>query len=125
VEILGLDTVPPGELPIFCIIALFEPVLSMLSNSTTSVAAVAARQDPMTIITIISFVLGVIATLQSGLFVYAAIAGLGKPVGWTPPPEEWGNPWEFSIATGLNGATRNGSEPLEGAGGPFPSVLLL
>lgn len=98
--------------------------MSMLSNSTASTGALLAASQ-VEVITIIGFILTVIGTLQSGLFTYTAVMGLGKPTGWVPPPEEWGNPWGFSIATGMNGATRNGSEPLKGAGGPFPHVFLL
>lgn len=97
----------------------------MLSNSTTAIEALEARQDPMTVISIIGFVMTIIGFLQSGLFTYSAVVGLGKPDGWYPPPIEWGQPWMFSITTGLDGATVNGSEPLKGAGGPVPYVHLL
>lgn len=96
----------------------------MLSNSTTAMEAVKAARDPG-VIAIIGFVLAIISTLQSGLFTYSAVEGMGKPDGWVPPPEEWGKPWMFSIATGMDGATSNGSEPLRGAGGPLPYVHLL
>lgn len=96
----------------------------MLSNSTTATEALKTARDPSAI-AIIGLVIGIVSTLQSGLFTYSAIEGLGKPAGWVPPPEEWGKPWMFSIATGMDGATWNESEPLRGAGGPLPHVHLL
>lgn len=100
--------------------------MPVLTNSTTPVGAHGAAMEPGTI-AIIGFVLAVIGTLQSGLFTYTAMVGLGKPDGWRPPPEEWGKPWPFSMATGLDGTTSepNATEPLIGSGGPFPDVHLL
>lgn len=94
----------------------------MLDNSTTSVANYEAAVGP---IAIIGLVLGIIGFLQSGLFTYTAILGLGKGDGYTPPPKEWGKPWPFSIATGLEGPKPNASDPLGGSGGPFPDIHLL
>lgn len=94
----------------------------MLSNATTSISAYGANVEP---IAIIGLVLAIIGLLQSSLFTYSAVVGLGKPDGWHPPPEEWGKPWPFSVATGLEGPKANASEPLIGSGGPFPDVHLL
>lgn len=100
----------------------------MLDNSTTAIAdhgALAARQDPVGVIAIIGLVLGIIGLLQSSLFTYSAVVGLGKGDPWEQPPKAWGKPWPFSIATGLEGAKFNESDPLRGPGGPFPDVHLL
>lgn len=98
----------------------------MLDNSTVSVGAFEAALDPMAVIAIIGFVLAVIGTLQSGLFTYSAVVGIGKPDGTIPPPKEWGKPWPFSIATGLEGVKPNKSaDPLKDPGGPFPIIHLL
>ncbi|KAK7721463.1 hypothetical protein SLS63_009577 [Diaporthe eres] len=99
----------------------------MLDNSTAAIAEheiLAARQDPVSAIAVIGLIIGIIGLIQSSLFTYSAVVGLGKPDGWVPPPEEWGKPWPFSIATGLEGPKPNESEPLQGAGGPFPDVHL-
>lgn len=96
----------------------------MLDNSTDSVRAYEAALEPGAI-AIIGLVLGIIGLLQSGLFTYTAVVGLGKPDGTPPPPKEWGKPWPFSIATGLEGPKPNKSDPLGGPGGPFPEIHLL
>lgn len=100
----------------------------MLDNSTAAIAEheiLAARQDPVGAIAIIGLIIAIIGLLQSSLFTYSAVVGLGKPDGWMPPPKEWGKPWPFSIATGLDGPKPNETDPLGGAGGPFPDVHLL
>lgn len=83
--------------------------------------------EPISLATIIGLSLGIAGTLQSGLFTYTAVLGLGAPGGYVPPPKEWGKPWPFSIATGLDGPKPkvNVTEPLRGPGGPFPDVHLL
>lgn len=94
----------------------------MLDNSTTFIQSFERVVEP---ISIIGLAIGIFGVLQSSLFTYTAIVGLGKPDGRLPVPPEWGKPWPFSIATGLNGKRPNVSDPLEGAGGPFPDVHLL
>lgn len=98
----------------------------MHSNSTAiaagSVATRASTTDP---VGIAGLILGIIALLQSSLFTTTAVMGMEKTPGYTPPPTEWGEPWEFSISTAMNGANINGSKKLKGAGGPFPNVYLL
>lgn len=97
--------------------------MNTLDNSTTSIGDYEAAVAP---IAIIGLVFAVIGLLQSGLFTYTAVLGLGKGDGYTPPPKEWGKPWPFSIATGLEGTRPNASEdPLYGSGGPFPDIHLL
>lgn len=95
----------------------------MHSNATASVSSYEAVLEPT--IAIIGLILGIIGLLQSSLFTYSAVVGLGKPDGWLPPPKEWGRPWQFSIATGLEGPKANATEPLAGPGGPSPDIHLL
>lgn len=102
----------------------------MPSNSTGSAVASDVESAvvsvmEMEVIAIISFVLTIISTLMSGFFLTNAVMGVDKPTGYYAPPKEWGKPWEFSLATAMDGASKNGSVKLEGGGGPFPNVHLL
>ncbi|KAJ0120928.1 hypothetical protein J7T55_015666 [Diaporthe amygdali] len=99
----------------------------MLGNSTTSIGVyddtrLHVRQAEW--MAVLGLALGIIGLLQSGLFVYSAIMGLGKGQGDPGVPPEWGKPWPFTIATGLEGPKVNASEPLRGSGGPFPEIHL-
>ncbi|KAG6357399.1 hypothetical protein INS49_013276 [Diaporthe citri] len=94
----------------------------MLHNLTAPMFEHGALVEPVS--TIVGLTLAVFGTLQSSLFTYTAVMGLGKGDGWMPPPKEWGKAWPFSISTGLEGPKPNASEPLGGAGGPFPDVHL-
>lgn len=84
----------------------------MLENSSTSVDAYAAIEP----ISVIGLVLGIFGFLQTSLFTYTAVVGLGKPDGPPnpPPPRHWRKPWQFSITTGLDGPIKNMCEPLRG-----------
>lgn len=100
----------------------------MRGNSTTPVMAYEVAAEP---ISIVGLVLGIIGLMQSGLFTYTAITGLGKPPGVPQAPKEWGKPWPFSIATGMEGMSFNPNpnestrDPLQDPGGPFPDIHLL
>lgn len=82
--------------------------------------------EPVSAAAVAGLAMGAFGTLQSALFMFTAIKGLGGYNNGKPTHDELGKPWSVWMQAGLDGTQpTGGGAPLSGAAGPFPHVWLL